>query len=126
VLALLVCSAQEIRAEIDRLLGGTVQSFLQLNLLHALANAPERRLTVGQLRSVLVDERPNVSRALNKLVELGLVEKTRSETDQRTVYVSITEAGERAHVEGDARLAALRIDLDEPDLKQLFELLVKL
>ena len=126
VIALLVCTGQEIRAEIDRLLEGTVPSFSQLNLLHALSRAPGGCLTVGQLKNVMVDDSPNVSRALNKLAGLGLVEKTRSTEDQRTVFVSITERGQRVHEEGDECLAHLSTGLEQSELKRLYDLLVKL
>ena len=126
VVGLLLCIAQEMRGEIDRRIQGPVVSFLQLNLLHALSKAPDGRLTVGELKRLMVDESPNVSRTLNKLVELGLVEKDRCTEDQRTVHVSITEAGDRAHEEADARLMDLTTGLEEPELKQLFELLSKL
>jgi DNA-binding MarR family transcriptional regulator len=126
VVALLLCIAQEKKVEIERALDGAVQSLLQLNLLHALSKAEDGCLTVGQLRSVMVDESPNVSRTLNKLVQLGLVRKERSTRDQRTVYVWLTEAGARAHEEGDARLLQLSTGLERGELKQLFELLVKL
>ena len=126
VVGLLLCVAQGKKSEIDRRIQGPVLSFLQLNLLHALSKAPGGNLSVGELRRTMVDDSPNVSRTLNKLVELGLVRKDRSREDQRSVHVSITEAGERAHEEGDARLLDMSTGLEEPELKQLFDLLVKL
>jgi MarR family transcriptional regulator, organic hydroperoxide resistance regulator len=126
VIALLMCIAQEKKVEIEQAIEGTVQSFLQLKLLHSLAEAPEGRLTVGQLRSRMVERAANVSRTLNKLSELGLIEKVRSTKDQRTVHVSITEAGRIAHEEGDASLTDLSTGLEAGELKQLFDLLVKL
>ena len=126
VIALLMCIAQEKKVEIERAIEGTVQSFLQLKLLHSLAEAPDGRLTVGQLRSRMVERAANVSRTLNKLGELGLIEKVRCTRDQRSVYVSITEAGRIAHEEGDASLTDLSTGLEEGELKQLFDLLVKL
>ena len=62
VIALLMCIALEKKVEIERALEGTVQSFLQLKLLHSLAEAPGGRLTVGKLRSLMVEKSPNVSR----------------------------------------------------------------
>ena len=127
VVALLLCIAQEKKGEIDRALGGPVQSLLQLNLLHALSKAPGGTLTVGQLKHLMIDDSPNVSRTLGKLEKLGLVEKTRSDEDQRTVHVRITDAGHRAHEEGDHRMLDLAgTNLEEPELKQLLDLLVKL
>src|SRR5499426_1743530 len=126
VIALLMCVAQEKKVEIERAIEGTVQSFLQLKLLHSLAQAPGGRLTVGQLRSLMVERTANVSRTLNKLSDLGLIEKLRSTEDQRTVHVSITEAGRIAHDEGDASLLDLSTGLEQGELKRLFDLLVKL
>src|SRR5262245_3157202 len=117
VIALLMCVAHEKKVEIERAIEGKVQSFLQLKLLHSLAEAPGGRLTVGQLRSLMVERTPNVSRTLNKLSDLGLIEKVRSKEDQRTVHVSITEAGRIAHEEGDANLTDLNTGLEESELK---------
>ena len=126
VINLILCVALDKKREIERALEGVLQSFLQLKLLHCLAHAPDGRLTVGRLRSLMDERSPNVSRTLNKLADLGFVEKIRSTADQRTVHVSITEAGRRAHEEGDARLMDLSTGLEEDELKRLFDLLVKL
>jgi DNA-binding MarR family transcriptional regulator len=127
VVGLLMCIAQEKKVDVDRALAGSGVSFLQLNLLHALSKAPENTLTVGRLKSVMIDDSPNVSRALGKLADAGLVAKRRSDEDERTVFVTITEAGERMHVHGDERLLGqLSTGLDHEDLKSLFELLAKL
>ncbi|MFT5442615.1 MAG: DNA-binding MarR family transcriptional regulator [Myxococcota bacterium] len=126
VVGLMMCLAQEKRIEIERLLEGKVGSLLQLNLLHTLAAGPEEGVTVGQLKAFMVDESPNVSRTVSKLAQMGLVRKVRSSQDQRTVQVSITEAGKHAHEEGDAGLTDLSTNLSAPELKQLFDLLVKI
>jgi len=126
VINLILCVALDKKREIDCALEGVLQSFLQLKLLHCLAHAEGGRLTVGELRSRMEERSPNVSRTLNKLADLGFVAKVRCTEDQRTVHVSITEAGRRAHEEGDARLTEVTTRLDEDELKRLFDLLVKL
>ena len=126
VIGLLACVAQEHKVEIERRIQQTPVSFPQLQLLHALAVAPGGRMTVGQLKDVMVDENPNVSRALGKLADLGLVEKERSPEDQRTVFVTITAEGERTHEQADAHLLGLSTGLSKKDLRQLYELLCKL
>lgn len=126
VMGLLACLAREQKARIDRLIGETKLSLLQLQLLHALSNAPEGTLTVTQLKSAMLDENPNVSRTLNKLVLMGFVTKRRRHEDQRRVLVSITEAGEHAHVAADERLLGMSTGLSEGELQQLYELLLKL
>jgi len=52
--------------------------------------------------------------------------ETRSESDQRAVYVSITAECERMHEEGDKRLMQMSTGLGKIDQQALFELLVKL
>jgi len=52
--------------------------------------------------------------------------KRRSHEDQRRVLVSITEAGEHAHVAADERLIGMSTGLSEGELQQLYELLLKL
>ena len=126
VMALLLCIAQEKKVELERRLGGVLPSVVQLNLLHALDYGPQEGLTVNQLKASLADDSPNVSRALNKLVEQGHVEKSRSEDDQRVVRIRITRAGRKAHREADSRIEGLSLGLGKRDLKQLFELLSKL
>ena len=126
VLGLIMCIAQEKQAEIARLLKPLDLSFLQLNLLHTLDYAPLPELTVNQLKSALVEDSPNVSRALNKLVEKGLITKRRCQQDQRTVYISITESGRKMHKEGDEQLMGTELSFENSDAEQLYQLLKNL
>ena len=50
-------------------------------------------LTVGQLADAMQLSQPAVTRALSKLVELGLVDSTRQHRDQRHKTISLTAAG---------------------------------
>lgn len=126
-LTLLACVAQESKVAMERLIQSTglPLSLLQLNILHALDMSPEGRLTVNQLKSVMLDETPNVSRTLNKLVDLGLVTKTRSAEDQRVVFIAITEAGQTAHHDADQALLTYQSPLNDRESQQLFDLLSK-
>lgn len=126
VLGLLACIAQEQKAEISRLLQPTDLSMVQLMLLHSLSHSPKKTLTVNQLKQTMVDESPNVSRALNKLSDKGYIIKNRCEKDQRTVFISITNEGERAHNEGDTCLMHMSLNLDEQELAQLYQILLKI
>ena len=125
-MGLLACVAQEQKAEMTRLLKPTDLSMVQLMLLHSLSHSPDKTLTVNQLKQTMVDESPNVSRALNKLSDKGYITKTRSTEDQRTVYISITDAGEQAHIEGDSHLMTMSLDLPKEELEQLYKILSKL
>ena len=129
VAALLGCVAMEQKSRIEQILGQRQLSFLQLNLLHALSRTDDGTMTVSGLKAAMVDDNPNVSRTLNKMVDAGLITKRRSEEDQRTVFVSITEKGERAHREADAALLEAGVEgtgLDRKEQLQLYHLLKKL
>lgn len=125
-LGLLMCIAQQKYAELTRQLNPMNLSLLQLNILHGLSMAPEGSLTVNQIKSLQVDESPNISRALNKLMERGLIVKKRSQEDQRVVRITITEAGLHAHKDGDALLIGATLGLSKEDTKKLYGLLAKI
>lgn len=67
----------------------------QYNLLRLLRAAHPDSLPATGLTERLVSRAPDVTRMLDKLVQAGLVTRTRSETDRRGVNVAITEAGVR-------------------------------
>nr|WP_275441482.1 MarR family transcriptional regulator [Psychrobium sp. MM17-31] len=99
---------------------------VQLMLLHALDFAPDHTLTVNQLKQTMVDESPNVSRALNKLVDKEYVTKKRCDKDQRTVFITATEQGLQAHRDGDKALMMMSVNLSNDEINQLYGLLKKL
>jgi len=70
-------------------------SLQQLNVLAILKGQPDRTTTVNVIRNRMVDRMPNVSRLLNKLMEKKLISKDRDLTDQRVVYIKLTEKGEK-------------------------------
>ncbi|TKG91955.1 MarR family transcriptional regulator [Puteibacter caeruleilacunae] len=127
VLALLACIAQEQTAELTRQIKPFDLSLTQLQILHILSEVPSGNLTVNQIKSVMIDESPNVSRALNKLMKRGCIRKERSETDQRVVYIHITEEGRQLHIDADKELIkALNLPLEENEVNQLYNILKKL
>ena len=125
-LVLMLCTAQEQQMEMTRIIQDLNLSLAQLQMLHSLSQAPGNSMTVNQLKSFMVTESSNVSRALNKLVEAGYVTKDRLQTDQRTVLVSITPAGHETHEEADRRLIHHRLPLNPEETEQLYALLRKL
>ena len=126
VLGLLMCAGQEKQAEIARLLKPLDISLTQLNLLHTLDNQKAAELTVNQIKDMMVEDSPNVSRALSKLEAKGLIRKRRSEKDQRTVYVCITEQGRDMHLKGDKSIMNVSLPLREEEFTLLYSLLAKL
>lgn len=125
VISLILCLATEKRCEIERATEGVLQSYVQVKLLHALVGAPGGRMTVGELCSRIEEPISSVSRTLTRLVARRFVRKIRSAEDQRTVHVSVTAAGRRAQREADARLVGVTTGLERGELRQLFDLLLK-
>ena len=64
----------------------------QYNLLRLLKAAREPVPTLA-LAERLVSRAPDITRMIDKLEERGLLTRTRSETDRRTVLVAISNAG---------------------------------
>ena len=83
---------------------------------------------VNQIKNLMFDESPNVSRSLNKLVDAGYVMKQRSEKDLRIVHIHITEEGHQIHLNADAALLSMDGDmtLSDQEAEQLYKLLAKL
>jgi DNA-binding MarR family transcriptional regulator len=125
-IALLTCIAQEYKVEMTRRIEPYKLSLLQLQLLHELSYADKGRLTVNELKARMIDENPNVSRTLNKLMDAGYIRKDRSREDQRTVHVSITAAGRKAHTQADEEIQNVSLSLSKKDADQLYRLLSKL
>ena len=120
------CTAQEIANFVERALKEFGISREQLNVLHFLDTEPVEQMTVNQLREVLIDDSPNVSRILNKMVDKGLVRKERQADDQRVVHISLTEKGRRLHQQADAKISGHNVRLSPKECQTLIELLMKI
>jgi DNA-binding MarR family transcriptional regulator len=81
-----------IKDEFDRL-GGADLNSVQALLLY---NIGESELTAGELKTRGYYLGSNVSYNLKKLVDMGYLHYKRSETDRRSVRVSLTEKGKDA------------------------------
>ena len=120
------CTAQEIDNFVERTLKEFGISRAQLGVLHFLDTEPVDKMTVNQLREVLIDDSPNVSRILNKMVDKGLVRKERQSDDQRVVYITLTEKGRRLHTQADQKISGHSVKLSPKECQQLIELLMKI
>ena len=123
---LLGCTAQEIANFVERELKEFDISREQLSVIHYLDTAEVDKLTVNELRETLIDDSPNVSRILNKMVEKGLVRKERQTDDQRVVYVSLTEKGRKLHKQADEKITGHNVRLSPKECQTLIELLMKI
>jgi DNA-binding MarR family transcriptional regulator len=123
---LIGCTAQEIDNFVERTLKAFGISRAQLNVLHFLDTEPVEKMTVNQLREVLIDDSPNVSRILNKMVDKGLVKKERQADDQRVVHITLTEKGRQLHKQADQKIIGHNVKLSPRECQQLIELLMKI
>ena len=120
------CAAQEIANFVERALKEFGISREQLGVIHYLDVGKKDRMTISELRETLIDDSPNVSRILNKMVEKGLVRKERETDDQRVVYVSLTEKGRQLHKQADEKITGHNLKLSPKECQTLVELLVKI
>ena len=123
---LVICSAQELLNKIGTITKTFGISLTQLRILDILDTLTEDRVTVNTIRQFMVDDSPNVSRSINKLVEKQLVTKERSVEDQRVVFVTITAAGREVHRACDSKIIGNTIDLPDHTCQRLADLLMKL
>lgn len=65
----------------------------QYNILRILRGAPEGGYSRCDVQERMIDRSPDVTRLMDRLVDRGLVDRRRSETDRRVALHSITDAG---------------------------------
>jgi MarR family transcriptional regulator, organic hydroperoxide resistance regulator len=122
---LIGCTAQEIDNFVERALKEFGISRAQLGVLHFLDVEGDESMTVNKLREVLIDDSPNVSRILNKMVDKGLVQKERQTGDQRVVHIALTEKGRQLHEQADQKILGHNVRLSPEECHTLIELLMK-
>lgn len=65
----------------------------QFNILRILHGSKDQNLKMSDVRNRMIDNSPNTTRLMDRLVEKGAVARSRSESDRRVVYVQITAKG---------------------------------
>ena len=117
-----------IKNEFDRV-GGADLNSVQALLLY---NIGDSELTAGELKSRGYYLGSNVSYNLKKLVDMGYIHYKRSETDPRSVRVSLTEKGKHAcevvHQLYERQLGSVEAvgEVSETDVRTLNRALVRL
>jgi DNA-binding MarR family transcriptional regulator len=97
----------------------------QHQLLLAVKGFPEgRRATIGEIAERLQIQHHSAVELINRLVERGLVERQRDESDQRRVLVSLTSQGEEILKQLSA-LALAELRTIGPTLARTLNVLVK-
>ncbi|AZQ63086.1 MarR family transcriptional regulator [Flammeovirga pectinis] len=64
----------------------------QFNILRILKGANDWK-TMTDIKILMIHKTPNTTRLSDKLLDKGLVERKRSDTDRRIVYLRITQKG---------------------------------
>jgi DNA-binding MarR family transcriptional regulator len=92
------------------------------DVLVQLASAPDRRLRMAELADAVVLSRSGLTRLVDRLVEQGLVARSRVECDARGTYAVLTDEGlarlreaSQTHIAGVRRLFCDRLGSDELD-----------
>lgn len=103
-------------------------SMPQFNILRILRGA-KKPLSVNAVKERMVERSPNTTRLMDKLIEKGLLERVRCDSDRRVVYVSITPAGleilSRIDVDMDDAIVFPQ-NLNDEESEELSRLLDKL
>ena len=67
----------------------TIQQF---NVLRILRGAKDW-LSMNEIKNLMIDKTPNTTRLANNLLDKKLIDRRRSETDRRIVYLKINDKG---------------------------------
>lgn len=103
-------------------------SMPQFNILRILRGA-KKPISVNSVKERMVERSPNTTRLMDKLIEKGLMERVRCESDRRVVYVSITEEGLKLLAKIDIDMEDTSIfaqNLTDEEAEQLSQLLDKM
>jgi DNA-binding MarR family transcriptional regulator len=79
----------------------------QYNVLRILRGAGERGLCRNEVRDRLVSQVPDVTRLLDRMEEMGLVERERAADDRRMVLTRLTRRGSQLLARIDEPVARL-------------------
>ena len=100
-------------------------SLQQFNVLSILYGQPNYTATVTLITDRLIDRMPNTSRLLNKLVDKGLIEKERNSSDQRVVYIKLTQDGIVQKKKARAIIDSILVNLSDEEADLLNDKLEK-
>ena len=103
-------------------------SMAQFNILRILRGAGGP-LSVNEVKERMIERSPNTTRLMDKLIDKGLLERVRCDSDRRVVYISITQSGldllSKIDVSFDDFIAFTK-NLSDEEAEELSRLLDKL
>ena len=119
---------QECNLEISDKLG---MSELQINQLHYLKVIDTTiDMSFGKFAELLEVTKPSVTEIVNKLMQLGVVEKTQCTRDKRIFYIKLTEKGRniaRLPFLAEQRVVAIIVNaLDDAEIDSFIRIINKL
>ena len=79
--------------------GISSQQFNVLWLMEIMSNVIEKQIIITDLAPPLYRSVYSVSTIIDRMEKKGLIEKTRSSTDRRSIYVSLTQKGHEKYLE---------------------------
>lgn len=89
----LIVSANHVRGLLDEAFGATKLTSPQYNVLRILRGAHPRGYSRGEIARRVLDRAPDLTRMIDRLVRMGLVERSRSARDGRQSIARITRRG---------------------------------
>ena len=119
---------QECNLEISDKLG---MSELQINQLHYLKVIDRTvDMSFGKFAEILKVTKPSVTEIVNKLINLGVAEKTQCTRDKRIFYIQLTEKGRniaRLPFLAEQRVVDIIINaLDDEEIETFIRIIKKL
>lgn len=102
-------------------------SMAQFNILRILRGAKDM-INVNTVKERMIEKSPNTTRLMDKLIDKGLIERTRCSEDRRVVYVKISEQGLNLLAEMDKCLdvnTLIKANLTDEEANTLSDLLDK-
>jgi DNA-binding MarR family transcriptional regulator len=105
--------------------GITLQQF---NVLRILKGAHPQSLQAREIKSVMMDKSPDLTRLINRMIKNGWVNRNKSKTSGREVAISITKSGVKTLEKTNAVVlkdVALMDRLSEQEAELLSNLLDK-
>ena len=101
----------------------------QFNILRILRGASDW-VAMTDVKGLMIEKSPNATRLADKMLHKNLIERKRSTTDRRVVYIRITKVGLDLLVAIDNTdnkiMAALKNNITEKEAKQVSSILDKL
>lgn len=102
-------------------------SMAQFNILRILRGAKDM-INVNTVKERMIEKSPNTTRLMDKLIDKGLIERTRCTEDRRVVYVKISEHGLNILSDMDKDLdinSLIKANLTDEEANTLSDLLDK-